>query len=305
MICLCAAWIFARNTGRDLIVDWRNSIYSTDDRNLFDICFEQGERLGGVSLLPAGTPLPQPRYPQLWSIESLASAPWKLSPDAAPEYRDAMVELIRSGDDHPAATVLFNACVNDGVVTFADAHACLSDLRFASRIVSAANAFQAEKLGHSAWIGLHMRHGNGGDIMGHTPSWVSPSGAIKRCLAAVDHARTLMGSNAIVFLCTDSAEVEAAVTDATSGIVTLRKHFAPAGIGELHLGGRGAAGLDAALTEMLLLSRAPVLIRYPAASFFSFYPAIMKPSNAGPVETITELQQAYRPDDPLAPSVLI
>jgi hypothetical protein len=89
-----------------------------------------------------------------------------------------------------------------------------------------------------------------------------------------------------------------------SDVVTMPKEHAEAGAGELRLGGRGAAGLDVALTEMLLLSRSLVLIRYPAGSFFTFYPAVMNVSSAGPVATIKDLQRPYEPDNVLSPAVL-
>jgi Nodulation protein Z (NodZ) len=305
LICLCAAWLFARNTGRELVVDWRRSIYSTDDRNLFERCFDQNGQIGDVRLLAAGIRLPPPRHPQPWNIETVARAPWLVCPDAFSEYRDGMIEMIRSGTDHPAATVLFNACVAEGLVTFADAHACLSDLRFAGRIVEAADTFQAELLGHAPWIGLHVRHGNGGNIMGHAHSWTDPATAIDRCRRAITFARCILGKSAKVLLCTDSILVETAIRTIVAGLVTVPKQFADAGGGELHLGGRGAAGLDTALTEMLLLSRSQILVRYPAASFFTFYPAVMKPSNAAPVARIEDLQRPYQPQDALSPAVLL
>jgi len=305
IICLCAAWLFARNTGRDLIVDWRRSIYSTDDRNLFDLCFDQNGQLGDVHLLAAGTSLPAPRYPRPWNIDTLAHTPWLVSPDAFPECRDSMIEMIRSGVDHPAATVVFNACIGDGLVAFADAHACLSKLRFADRVVETADSFQAEQLGHTPWIGLHVRQGNGGDIMGHAPSWADPAAAIERCRHAVTFARCMLGKGIKVFLSTDSIQVETAIRTVVPNVVTMSKQFAEIGVGELHLGGRGTTGLDAALTEMLLLSRSLTLIRYPAGSFFSFYPAVVKSSNIAPVTAIKDLQRGYQPQDALSPAILL
>ena len=41
LICLGAAWCFARTTGRTLVADWRRSVYSLDQaESPFSLCFE-------------------------------------------------------------------------------------------------------------------------------------------------------------------------------------------------------------------------------------------------------------------------
>jgi Nodulation protein Z (NodZ) len=52
LICLCAAWCFARNTGRALLADWRYSPYaSSPNANLFSACFRPPQHIGGVSFV--------------------------------------------------------------------------------------------------------------------------------------------------------------------------------------------------------------------------------------------------------------
>lgn len=72
LMCLGGAWLFARNTGRILVVDWRFGAYSTgSNRNIFERCFEITPRLADV--LPIADDLidpasaPHPRYPWLWN----------------------------------------------------------------------------------------------------------------------------------------------------------------------------------------------------------------------------------------------
>jgi hypothetical protein len=115
----------------------------------------------------------------------------------------------------------------------------------------------------------------------------------------------MLGKGVKVFLCTDSIQVETAIRTVVPNVVTMSKQFAEIGVGELHLGGRGTIGLDTALTEMLLLSRSLTLIRYPAGSFFSFYPAIVKSSSIAPVTAIKDLQRGYQPQDALSPAILL
>ncbi len=149
-----------------------------------------------------------------------------------------------------------------------------------------------------------MRHGNGGDILNHTPYWSSFPEAIARCKRAIRYGRDKLGSDAPVFLATDSAEVEEALVESVWGIVVRPKSFREPGAGELHYGPDDETRVEDALAEMLLLSNNAALIRYPPASFFSFYAAIMKPTASNPPTDIDQLQQPFDKSDPLSPAVL-
>jgi hypothetical protein len=308
LICLCAAWLFARNTSRSLVVDWRFSRYLRKPINMFSHCFVHEDLLAGVPLIAGDTTaslrLPQPRYPDFWDDDNLMSAPWLTTTDGFSGEREAAVELIRSGRDIEAPTVVFRTCVNDGVVSWLDARTCLEALRPVARIADAVKTFQQEHLRSTPWIGLHVRHGNGGNIMAHTPSWQSFDHAIERCAKAVKMARDEIGHKARVFLSTDSVEVQDSVQNCIPDVICRPKYLAKPGAGELHLGDCAEAGLDDALVEMFLLAQSDVLIRYPSGSFFSFYAAMLKPSRLPPPSTVYDLQTACNPLDPLSPAVI-
>jgi hypothetical protein len=305
IICLAAAWLFARNTQRTLVADWRHSRYADSRDNLFPLCFEPGTEIAGVPFIAdigADVPLPPSYRPGLWQklMRRLVRPP-----DAAlPARRDRDVALILSGADVPAATVVFDACVNDGIVSWHDARSFLGALRPVAHITAAIETFVASSLGLRPWIGLHIRHGNGGDIMGHGPSWATFDQAIDRCARAVAMAREQLGQHAVVLLCTDSYEVLRAVLTRIPQVICRPKAFYKPGTGEMHHGFNAAAGRDDALVEMLLLARCSVLIRYPSASFFSFYGAVMKPSRLPPPVTISDLQVPCDATDHLAPALL-
>src|ERR1700733_11022962 len=54
LICLAAAWRFARDTGRVLVADWRFSPYTLAAKdNLFPLCFEVPSSLAGVPFIGA------------------------------------------------------------------------------------------------------------------------------------------------------------------------------------------------------------------------------------------------------------
>ena len=308
IICLCAAWMFARDTRRAIVVDWRHSIYSSGSSNLFPVCFEPTPKLAGVRLIAGEfvetSFLPRPFYPSAWEQDDLIASPWLAPTDGFQGERDRAVALIRSGLDVKALTVVFSACVNDGIASFRDARACLEALRPVTSIAETVNAYHDAHLRSGPWIGLHVRHGNGGNIMGHAPYWQSFPGAVERCKRAVETARARIGSNAPVFLCTDSMVVEMALRAAIPGVICRPKTFRALGEGELHRGPDAAARLNDALVEMLLLAKCTALIRYPAGSFFSFYAAVMKLSAYSPPATVYDLQTSSDPGDHLAPALL-
>ena len=79
----------------------------------------------------------------------------------------------------------------------------------------------------------------------------------------------------VVFLSTDSGEIEALLMRVLPGVVTRPKRFRPAGAGELHLGPDAVEGLGDALVDMLLLGEVDRLVRFPPGSSFSFWGSVM------------------------------
>lgn len=320
LVCLAAAWKYARDANRTLVIDWRNSIYHREafrlfrlrdrnHRNLFLSCFEPPSSIGSVPVVAAddfdtGT-LPRPIFPKVWEYGELIARPWSAPPDDFPGERQRAVDLIRSGQDRPERTVVFNACVNDGIVLAQDARAFFSALTPAANISASVEAFAVRKRLAEGWIGVHVRNGNGGNVMGHARFWTSFAQAINRVATAIAAARDRLGFEAPVFLCTDSSEVQNALSARVAKLAVRPKSFRRRGAGELHLGSNSGRGLDDAMIEMALLARCKVLIRYPAFSFFSLYAAVTKErTDIDPSTTVYDLQKPWDANDPLAPAIL-
>jgi hypothetical protein len=309
LICLGAAWLFARKTGRTLIADWRHSVYAPDSKqNAFALCFESLPELAGVPFIGddrvARCDLPRPRYPAFWNEDGLLAAPFRRPGDTSFADRDAAVERIRGGRDAAAPTVVFDACVNDGLVSLADCRTFLSALRPVAHVTQMVATFRNEHLGAGPIIGLHIRHGNGAPT-GHAHYWNSFQTSINRCERAVRSAREQVGEAAPVLLCTDSSEVERAVRNQIAGVISRKKEFGRPGEGELHLSLESHRGRDDAMVEMLLLAESSALIRYPPGSFFTFYAAVMKRWMSPLPETVYDLQRPHDPADTLSPALLI
>jgi hypothetical protein len=309
IICLGAAWLFARQTGRTLIADWRRSGYASNSAtNAFALCFEARPELAGVPFIGddrvADLPLPRPRYPALWNDDALLVAPPNRSDRAILADRDLAVALVRCRWDVAAPTVVFDACVNDGLVSVADSRTFLSDLRPLPRVAGLAAAFRESRLGSGPVIGLHIRHGNGAHT-GHHHYWHSMDAAIERCRRAVCLARERLGAPAPVLLSTDSVDVEMAARQAIPDVVCHSKMFRSSGAGELHVWNQAHEGRDDAIVEMLLLAGCSALIRYPPESFFSFYAAVMGNWKSPLPDTVYDLQRRCNDDDPLSPAVIV
>jgi Nodulation protein Z (NodZ) len=303
LICLAAAWLYARDTGRSLVVDWRFGGLTEDSANAFPLCFCPASKLSGVPFYAniAAASLPKPRFPELWNQDVLVKLPFLRPSRHIFADRDLAVDLIRERQDVPAPTVVFDTCVNDGLVNLEDARAFFDDVEPTPSIHERLSRFGK---GIRAAIALHVRHGNGGNIMGHAPYWASFDRSIDSCLRAVTYARSSLGYMAPVFLSTDSAEVQASLQNKLENLVTWPKTFLPPGTGELHLCRHAWERREDAVTEMLLLGECAALIRYPPGSFFSFYAACILSRNDPSLITAYDLQQPWDRSDPLSPSVI-
>jgi len=309
LICLAASWLYARSTGRTLIADWRFGFLApSPNTNGFPLCFTNRGQLAGVPFIGDDTlmqlRLPSPHYPLAWNIKP--SNRWAIARPAIllEADRQAAVEIIRANQDRPEPVVIFDTCINDGVVRFEDAQEFFQALQPVESVAVAVAEFRREGFGDRPVIGLHVRHGNGGDIMGHTRFWNSFEEAITRCRRCVALAREKLGQDAAVFLCTDSSEVQHAVKASLPGVFTRSKRFRRPGEGELHWHDDAWQSREDTLTEMFLLSHMQALIRYPPGSFFSLYAAVMKPRTQPAPATLYDLLAGIDPSDPLSPALL-
>lgn len=302
LVSLAAAWSLARDTGRTLVADWRFSAYALDGKsNLFTLCFENTSDLAGVpfvgddSVSRLGLP-GNPRRTALDAIRHRLLGCRRLSPEEA-------ASAIRSGRDVKGRAILIDACLFDRSMPVEECRQFLGALRPRANIANAVAAFRAG-LGDGPIIGLHVRHGNSGNIMSHGPYWTSFAPAIARCVAAVEHARERLGASATVMLCTDSLEVEQAIKDSVPRLVTRPKMYRHPGTGELHIWRGASFGRDDAMVEMLLLANCDALIRYPPDSFFSLYGAVVRHRRERQPRTLGDLARPWNPGDTLSSAIL-
>jgi hypothetical protein len=309
LVCLAAAWRYARDTARSLIVDWRfGRITSKAPENGFSLCFKATGELAGVPFFCdeqiETASLPKPRFPEIWNEDAFLALPFIRPAHTFAAEQELAVHLIREGRDVPAQTVVFDGSVNDGLINLEEARTFFSTLQPISSIAEQVASYRRIHMAKRNVVGLHVRHGNGGNIMAHTPYWTSFDIAINRCVEAVHHVRQMLGNETVVFLCTDSSQVQDALERALPNLLTRPKAFRAPGEGELHLKEDAWTGRDDALIEMLLLAECGALIRYPPGSFFSFYAAAMLAENEPSLHTVYDLHRPWDSADRMSPAVI-
>lgn len=280
LVSLLAAHRYAKATGRSLLVDWRHSRYASPGRNLFADLFGAPPFWDGVPTIAdqrvTGFDHRGPYWPGGWSAAALHRPPV----DGERGDTRAAIDLILGGTDVAEPVVVFDGCIAPAVPDLEVRRRLLGALRVRDDLLAAVRAYARERFADRPVVGVHVRHGNGGDIGQHARYWTRPgeallaiAGVARRAMESLRQAR---GGTPAAFLSTDSPDVESAMRRLVPGLEVRPKSFRPSGAGELHLWAGAAAGLDDALTEMLLLAEVDVLVRYPPGSYFSVWGETMK-----------------------------
>ena len=280
LVSLLAAHRYARATGRSLLVDWRHSSYASPDRNLFADLFAAPPDWDGVPTIADQRVTrfdhPGPYWPGGWSAAELRRPP------VQGERGDtrAAIDLIVDAIDVADAVVVFDGCIAPAVPDLEVRRRLLGALGVREDLRATVRAYSRERFADRPVVGVHVRHGNGGNIGGHARYWERPGEALLTIAGAArrasDTLQRVRGGTPVVFLCTDSPEVETAMRRLVPGLEVRPKAFRPPGAGELHRWAGASTGLDDALIEMLLLAEVDVLVRYPPGSYFSVWGETMK-----------------------------
>ncbi|QHP73103.1 nodulation protein NodZ [Bradyrhizobium sp. LCT2] len=277
---LAAAWRFAKQTGRTLAIDWRGSCYLDEPfTNAFPVFFEPVQDIAGVRVICDDRinqcSFPGPFFPTWWNKPSIDCV---YRPDEQIfRERDELDQLLRSQKDSDANTVVCDACLMWRCDQEAEREIFRS-IKPRPEIQARIDAVYREHFEPYSVIGIHVRHGNGEDIMGHTPYWADPERALRQVFDAIDKARGLPHAKPVrAFLCTDSALVLEKVSTRFPDVFTIPKRFQAPQAGPLHNAALGAEGGFSALIDMYLLARCDTVIRFPPTSAFTRYARLHAP----------------------------
>lgn len=247
----------AVKTGRKLLVDWMDGVYSLDGDNLFDRLFNAPQNTFSRDLVRGKTV-----WPEFWAPYVERTRPYAnnvpltrvRTADAEEEGLDELERydvLLVTRDDkywHEAA----HRKEMVGLAQF------LTPVKALEQRI---DGFAEEKLGDGA-IAVHFRHGNG------EPTVVPPD--IEWFFEAVDHFRRERGGRR-VFVCTDCRAVLDAFTERYGDdVVSTPKEYPPLGGGAMHAPKEAWDPLgraQEAILDMWLISRCSFLVG--SKSFFS------------------------------------
>ncbi|WP_283814547.1 nodulation protein NodZ [Bradyrhizobium sp. SBR1B] len=277
---LAAAWRFAKQTGRTLAIDWRGSCYLDEPfTNAFPVFFEPVENIDGVRVICDDDlnrrSFPGPFFPAWWNKPPIDCV---YRPDEQIfRERDELDQLFRSDRDSDAATVVCDACLMWRCDQDAEREIFRS-IKPRPEIRARIDAIYREQFEPYSVIGVHVRHGNGEDIMGHAPYWADTERALRQVCNAIQRAKALRHEKPVrAFLCTDSALVLQWISKRIPDVFAIPKQFQTAQAGPLHNGAFGAEGGVSALIEMYLLARCDTVIRFPPTSAFTRYARLFAP----------------------------
>ncbi|PZV37151.1 nodulation protein NodZ [Mesorhizobium kowhaii] len=277
---LAAAWSYAKRTGRTLAIDWRGSCYLDQPfTNAFPVFFEPIQDIAGVPVICDDQinqlSFPGPFFPAWWNKPSIDCV---CRPDEQIfRERDELRELFEAQDDTEANTVVCDACL----MWRCDADAerqIFRSIKPRPEIEARIEAIYQEHFEGHGIIGVHVRHGNGEDIMEHGPYWADPELAFQQVCTAIREAKALPHPRPVkVFLCTDSEQVRHDLSGVFPDLFTIPKHFQADRAGPLHSAALGVDGGFSALVEMYLLARCDTVVRFPPTSAFSRYARLFVP----------------------------
>ena len=277
---LAAAWQYAKRTGRTLVIDWRGSCYLGQPfTNAFRVFFEQIDEIAGVPVIcddqVNNLSLPGPFFPTWWNRPSIDCV---YRPDEQIfRERDELRQLFESKDDTDANTVVCDACLMWACDQDAE-RKIFRSIKLRSEIQARIDAIYQEYFEGCNVIGVHVRHGNGEDIMGHRPYWADPKVALRQVCTAIQRAKALPHAKPVkVFLCTDSPKVLDQISAKFPDLFTISKRFQADQAGPLHSAELGADGGSSALIEMYLLGQCDTVIRFPPTSAFTRYARLVAP----------------------------
>lgn len=277
---LAAAWRFAQRTGRNLVIDWRGSCYLDQPfTNAFSVFFEPVQEIAGVRVICDDQinqrSFPGPFFPAWWNKPTIDCA--SRSDEQIVRERDELDQLFHSEQDTDANTVVCDACLMWHCDEEAERE-IFQSIRLRSEVQARIDAIFREHFEPYSVIGIHVRHGNGEDMMGHAPYWADPERALRQVCNAIDKAKALPHAKPVrAFLCTDSALVLEKISTMSPDVFTIPKHLHAPQAGPLHSAALGAEGGFSALIEMYLLARCETVIRFPPISAFTRYASLFVP----------------------------
>ena len=288
LLAAAKAWHYAKKTNRTLVIVWTPSRYLADKHeNAFSRFFKVPESIEGVPVIA------EPSIDRLSAL--LISHPYFFSP--RPDLRlilykvssklrvntenlfkqrirrrqEATDRIIDNLEDIKQKIVITHGCYgpDENLRPFFDSLGPNEEFR--KRV----DEFAEKHFRNKKVIGAHIRyHNQSMPVSGHTKYWLDQTKALADCLDRIKKAAAgFKESEYVIFLCTDSRIVQDFISQSADNVVTYDKDFGGDSSKELHQE-LPVETAEATLTEMFLLARSDILVRFPPGSWFSHYASL-------------------------------
>lgn len=274
LISVVGSIAYAARTGRDLVIDWRESRYVEDSGlNMFGALFEVPEGFDDVGVRLAGADFDDRTLPT--PVRQLTG-------------KSESFEAFNAEMKHAARPVAESVVITrpmHHLPDVSDQRRWLLAIRPVSRIAAAIDDFHSRHLRGHHVVGVHIRHGNG-ETLGSGRDELMRRGVTDLVdLAAAELGRMGLPNGYKLFVCTDSQELREAFAARLPGVVTYESRIGSAKSGPIHTSDYGMKGAEDAIVEMWLLALCDRLVYTP--SWFSHYARIVGDFRSEPVNLDT------------------
>ena len=248
-----SGYSLALRTGRDLVIDWRYSLYLEESDNLFGRLFDVPESIGPCRIVVADRDLEPELHGRIFRFGK--------------HDVDRLDEEVRCGGPSLAHHSIITTALRDPrhldlQKTFLEA--LTPTLPITERI----EAFHAAAMRDRIVAGIHIRHGNGENLL------LDRNELFRRGLGEIfakvhRFLRSVHPRPDRLLICSDSRLVREQFRDEFGDVIWFDADVGEPDEGQFHTPKRGIRGAEEAVIEMWLLARCDFLLFNP--SWFNYY----------------------------------
>ncbi|MEZ5194844.1 MAG: nodulation protein NodZ [Bacteroidales bacterium] len=279
------AWHYAKKTNRTLVINWAPSRYLKDDKtNGFSYFFDVPEEILGVPVIAddkvsflARLLIRMPITPLKYFVPSIfALAARRFLKTKTPQFinniitkrEDWIKDLIEQSRDVNSKLLIFDGCYGFLVD---ETEPFFLQLQLNPKLSQRVDEFVEKHFKDKSVIGIHIRYYDKTmPVSNHTQYWLEPEKSLESIKDKLNEVIDgLTGKDYIIYLATDSKEVQDYINQNFDKVVKYKKEFGTHDNLELH-DERPVETASASLIEMFLLTKSEIMLRFPpSGSWFS------------------------------------
>ena len=289
------AWHYAKKTDRTLIINWAPSRYLEDNKtNGFSYFFHVPDSILGVPVIVDDKvsfltrllfrlPITPIRFfiPNLIALPArriLKSKTPKILSGVIAKRERWISDTIKQSRDIKSKMLIFDGCYG---FLKKETEPFFKELRLNSKIEEKVDSFADKHFKNKTVIGVHIRYYDKSmPYSNHTKYWLEPEKSLEIIRDKLNEAiSNLTGKEYVLYLATDSKEVQDYIKGNFKDVVKYDKEFGTQENKELH-DELPVETATASLIEMFLLTKSEIMLRFPpTGSWFSHLGSIYANEN--------------------------